>query len=251
MPYFRTACMCAALALAVISAARAADNTSQPRVRIVLVGDSTVAEKSGWGPAFAALLSPGAECLNHARGGRSSKSYFDEGLWQKALAARPNYVLIQFGHNDQPGKGPERETDPNTTYRVNLARYVDQARESGAVPVLVTPLARRVYTADGKVRPDLEPYAEAVKAVAAEKQVPLVDLYARSVAQMLKIGRVAADAWGPPHPQDPKKFDGTHLSAEGARAVAALVAAELGTAVPELAKHLPADTPAGTGAAGK
>src|SRR5215213_9421876 len=95
------------------------------KVKIVLVGDSTVAPNGGWGPGFAKCLGPDAVCVNCAKGGRSSKSYTDEGWWQKALAERPDYVLVQFGHNDQPGKGPERETDPASTYPRNLARYVD------------------------------------------------------------------------------------------------------------------------------
>src|SRR5205823_4923699 len=116
---------------------------SVSKVRIVLVGDSTVAENGGWGPAFAQLLGPGAECINRARSGRSSKSYISEGHWQKALEQKPAYVLIQFGHNDMPGKGPDRETDPQTTYREYLARYVDEARAAGAQPVLVTSMTRR------------------------------------------------------------------------------------------------------------
>jgi lysophospholipase L1-like esterase len=81
-------------------------------MRILLVGDSTVTEDEGWGSGFRARLAPDAECVNHARGGRSSKSYREEGHWRAALSTGARYVLVQFGHNDQPGKGPERETDP-------------------------------------------------------------------------------------------------------------------------------------------
>src|SRR5262245_3153365 len=92
-----------------------AQPTSQPALRpitIVLVGDSTVQPSSGWGPGFEKMLRPEAKYVNWAKGGRSSKSFIDEGWWTKAIAEKPNYVLIQFGHNDQPGKGPQRETDP-------------------------------------------------------------------------------------------------------------------------------------------
>ncbi|MGP3965077.1 GDSL-type esterase/lipase family protein [Nonomuraea sp. 3N208] len=109
-------------------------------MQILLVGDSTVTDFDGWGPGFRARLVPGTECLNHAMGGRSSKSYRDEGFWDKALATRADHVLIQFGHNDQPGKGPERETDPETEYAANLARYVTEARAAGMRPALVTSL---------------------------------------------------------------------------------------------------------------
>jgi len=97
-------------------------------IRVVLVGDSTVTDDSGWGAGFRRLVSGAVEVVNMAANGRSSKSFIDEGRWTEALAKRGQYYLIQFGHNDEPGKGPERETDPKTTYRVNMARYVDEAR---------------------------------------------------------------------------------------------------------------------------
>src|SRR5206468_1588266 len=90
----------------------AAEEAKPTRVRIVLVGDSTVTDRGGWGSGFAKLLGPDAECVNLARSGRSSKSFIHEGHWKKALEQKPDYVLIQFGHNDMPGKGPQRETDP-------------------------------------------------------------------------------------------------------------------------------------------
>src|SRR4051794_31505182 len=86
-----------------------------PKVRIVLAGDSTTAVGSGWGPGFIKCLTPDVDCINMARGGRSSKSFIHEGLWKKSLELKPDYILIQFGHNDQPGHGADRETDPETT----------------------------------------------------------------------------------------------------------------------------------------
>ncbi len=118
------------------------------QLRVVLVGDSTVAEKSGWGTAFMKLLAPDVECTNAARGGQSSKSFLDGGNWAKALALKPDWVLIQFGHNDQPGKGPNRETDPETTYRANLLRYVDDSPRRRRQAVLVTSMVRRVFQPD-------------------------------------------------------------------------------------------------------
>jgi len=101
-------------------------------IRIVLAGDSTVTVKAGWGGTpFAESFKENVQVINLAQGGRSSKSYRDEGWWDKVLAAKPDYVVIQFGHNDQPGKGPARETDPKTTFRQNIARYVDEARAAG------------------------------------------------------------------------------------------------------------------------
>src|SRR6185369_3967647 len=103
---------------------------AQP-AKIVLVGDSTVNDEGGWGPGLRASFGPQVEVVNLAMNGRSSKSFRDEGRWEPALALKPDYILIQFGHNDGPGKGPERETDPRTTFRGNMARYVDEARAAG------------------------------------------------------------------------------------------------------------------------
>ncbi|RYD47825.1 MAG: rhamnogalacturonan acetylesterase [Verrucomicrobiaceae bacterium] len=211
--------------------------------RIVLVGDSTIASGNGWGDALAKLLKPGVECINMGRGGRSSKSYRKEGHWKKALESQPGWVLIQFGHNDQPGKGPDRETDAETTFRENLARYVSEARAAGAKPVLVTSLTRRNFNSAGKIDPQnlkaavdsqagsvlvdsLTDYVEAAKAVAAEQKVPLIDLNARSVRQMNELGPKAAAIFDAKH-KDPNRIDKTHLSPEGSKRTAALVADEI------------------------
>jgi pectinesterase len=205
------------------------------RLRLVLVGDSTVAERTGWGRAFKLFCGPGIECVNLAANGRSSKSYIDEGRWTAALALKADYYLIQFGHNDEPGKGPERETDPSTTYRQYLSRYIEDARGIGAKPVLITSLARRVFK-DGKFYSTLTPYVEAVRAVAAEKQVPIIDLYARSVALIEKMGE---GAWAEFSPLDASgAVDRTHLNGRGALLIAPVVAVELRRAVPELGQHI-------------
>ena len=137
---------------AVIASARSPQAPPAARAaapHIVLVGDSTVTEGSGWGLGFRQLVGPGVTVTNTAQNGRSSKSFRDEGHWATALAAKGDYYLIQFGHNDQPGKGPERETDPATTYPANMARYVDEVRAIGATPILVTSLVRRTFRETG------------------------------------------------------------------------------------------------------
>jgi lysophospholipase L1-like esterase len=215
----------------------AADEPARPKVRIVLVGDSTVIDDGGWGGAFAKLLGPDAECVNLAKSGRSSRSYRAEGHWQKALEQKPAYILIQFGHNDMPGKGPERETDPDTTFRENLARYVEEARQADARPILVTPMTRRLFTPEGKIKSNLVPFAEAVQKVAQEKKVPLVDLHARSIELLDKMGPKAAAALNRAS-ADPARTDLTHLSPKGAEVTAPLVVEELARAVPELRAYL-------------
>ncbi|HUJ71577.1 MAG TPA: rhamnogalacturonan acetylesterase [Verrucomicrobiae bacterium] len=239
-------------------AALSADSGSLPegrKVRIVLVGDSTVTDKSGWGFGFKQFLTDRAECTNTAANGRSSRSFIKEGKWEKALALKGDYYLIQFGHNDEPGKGPDRETDPHTTYREFMARYVDDARAIGAKPILVTSLTRRIFdkSGNGKIVSTLTPYVEEVRKLAAEKHVPLVDLYARSVELCEKLGPEASLAFSPAKTTNQvsnaagtnrvdnpgaNQWDTTHLNATGSVVFARLVVEELARVVPELAPCL-------------
>jgi lysophospholipase L1-like esterase len=213
---------------------------ASPPIRIVLVGDSTVTDDSGWGSGFKRLVSAKVEVINTAANGRSSKSFIDEGRWTEALAKRGQYYLIQFGHNDEPGKGPERETDPKTTYRANMTRYVDDVRALGAKPILVTSLVRRLYKEDGTIRTTQTPYVEVVRALAAEKQVPLVDLHAISLADAENAGD---DVWADLSPKiedgnDKGQVDRTHLNAKGSEVVGRMVIDAVRRVVPELAPLL-------------
>lgn len=203
----------------------------QARIHVVLVGDSTVTDEAGWGKAFANRLLPSARCTNTARGGQSTKSFLDGGRWKQALELRPTHVLIQFGHNDMPGKGPNRETDPQTTYRANLLRFVNEARAAGAQPILVTSIPRRNFK-DGKIVGELAPYVQAVRAVAAEQKTPLVDLFARSIEVLERLGTEASEPWGPIG-KDGKR-DHTHLAPPGQEATVRLLMAELRKVAPDL-----------------
>ncbi|MDR6991903.1 lysophospholipase L1-like esterase [Luteimonas sp. 3794] len=191
------------LSVACPVAAFGTDNPMRPPVtpiqasKIVLVGDSTTAVQGGWGGAFcdrhvASFLA----CVNLARGGRSTYNYRAEGSWDIALHEMRTgpfdavYVLVQFGHNDQPGK-PGRSTDLTSEFPDNLRRYVAEIRTAGAHPVLVTPLTRRQFE-DGRLLDDLAPWAEATRTVARELDVPLVDLHARSRDLVQGMGPVLA-----------------------------------------------------------
>lgn len=194
-------------------------------VKIVLVGDSTVNDEGGWGEGFAASFGGPIEVINLAKNGRSSKSFRDEGLWAPALDAKPAFILIQFGHNDQSGKGPERETDPSTTYRANMERYIAEARAVGATPILVTSIVRRNFDADGKIKRDhLVDYVAEVRKIAAQKNVPLIDLYALTLAQSEALGPEGSKALGAITKEG--KLDTTHLSATGRREIGAIAARE-------------------------
>ncbi|HET8774256.1 MAG TPA: pectinesterase family protein, partial [Thermoanaerobaculia bacterium] len=190
--------------------------------RIAPAGDSTVTEAQGWGQGFESQVAESAAVLNLARGGRSSKSYRTEGFWDDVLRHKPTHVLLQFGHNDQPGKGLDRETDL-PTFRANLARYVEDARAIGAKPILVTSLARRMED------PYLGQYAQATRDVAREQNAPLIDLHAKSTEILEALPVSVRHALGP---------DKTHLNEQGSQLFGAVVAEELATAAPELAKHL-------------
>jgi len=234
-------------------------------VRIILVGDSTMAPRNGYGDALCRRFVAGVECLNLAKYGRSSGSYRAEGSWGPVMdllrepsKGRTTYVLIQFGHNDQPGK-PGRSTDLAREFPANLARYADEVSSLGAVPVLVTPLTRRSFHGS-ELQNDLQAWADTTTRVAREKHVALLDLHAESFAAVAAMGSVEADtlAMEPPparpaanQPEDRaktettaptvSKFDHTHLGEKGAAYFSAMVARQLAGAVPELAAKLAAN----------
>src|ERR1035441_5574257 len=102
------------------------------KIRITLIGDSTQTRNAGYGLGFCANLTDDVACINDAKGGASTKTYYQEGYWEKALADKPDYVLIQFGHNDEETKEHlPRQTNLQTEYPANLKRFVDQARAHG------------------------------------------------------------------------------------------------------------------------
>lgn len=255
--------LAAPLALALFAAtshgAAAADAAAPAKpVRFILVGDSTMASTSGYGDAFCARVNRANTCINLAKGGRSSGSFRAEGRWDEvqgllrgAAAYRATYVLIQFGHNDQPGK-PGRSTDLATEFPVNMARYVKEVKELGGMPVLVTPLTRRSFK-DKVLENNLGPWADVIRATAAAQHVPLLDLNAESYAAVQAMGEDEADTLAmAPRPDKATEaaiaagkvevagaaksaFDRTHLGAKGAAYFSYMVMQEMKRAVPEAA----------------
>ena len=220
-----------AVAWAVMANAPAADPPRRA-LTIALVGDSTVTDDAGWGKAFAGRFDDRVEVRNFAIGGRSSKSWFDERRLPRVLEAKPDYVLLQFGHNDQRGKGPARQTDPQTSYRDYLKTYVKEFRAIGAKPILVSSVTRRTFDESGKIASTLIPWAEAAQVVARDSGVPFIDLHAISVAYHDKIGRDASLAF------NPKPEDVTHFNQQGAEAIADLIVGELAVVSADLASYL-------------
>lgn len=201
-------------------------------VKVALIGDSTVTDSAGWGNAFAGRFGPEVQVRNFAMGARSSKSWFNEKRLPPVLAMKPDYALIQFGHNDQPGKGPDRETDPATTYKDYLRLYVNELRKIGTQPILVSSVVRRTFGKDGKIDSNLAPYAEAAKAVAQELNVPFVDLYTLSLCYHKRIGPEASMAF------NPTPDDRTHFNAKGAEAITDLILQDLKVVAQGLCVHL-------------
>jgi len=221
--------------LVALAFAQGAEPPPQVAVHVVLVGDSTVTDRIGWGLGFRQFAGDGVKISNTAQNGRSSKSFIAEGYWTTALSLKGDYYLIQFGHNDEPGKGADRETDPATTYTANLIRYVDDVRAQGAQPILVTSLVRRNFDPahPDRLLPCLGPYVEAMRQVAATKNVPLIDLHARSLVECERLGPAEVAKLNPRKPDGTP--DTTHLTAAGSAVFARLVVDELRRVVPALA----------------
>lgn len=203
-----------------LAAADAQGHAVRPRA-LRIIGDSTAAEfppedaRMGWGAALASELT-GLTVDDAARSGRSSKSFYEEGHFRTLLARLEpgDLLLIQFGHNDEKAD-PARATDPATTFRDNLRRYVSEGRARAALPVLLTPISRRRFSGDS-VTPSHGAFPDATRAVAAETRTPLIDM-TRSTAQLLeRFGPQASERLFAPG-------DNTHLNADGAHAVARLV----------------------------
>jgi len=206
---------------------------------IFLAGDSTVTDQraepaASWGQMLPAMFGPGVAVANHAESGETLKSFVTELRLDKALSLiRPgDWLFIQFGHNDQKANWPQTYADPAVTYPAWLRTYIAEARRRGAHPVLVTSPERRNYTG-GKVRRTLAEYGEAVRKVAREENVPLIDLQERTVTLYEALGEMQAATLF----NDGGK-DRTHHNNAGAWFLACAVAAEIAEQIPELAAQL-------------
>ncbi|MFE6893164.1 rhamnogalacturonan acetylesterase [Streptomyces sp. NPDC057694] len=220
------------LAAAVASPAAARSHPAHRRT-LFIAGDSTAAQKyadaapeSGWGTALPFFLSDRIRVANHAVNGRSSRSFADEGRLDAILAAiRPGDVLlVQFAHNDEKSADPARYTEPWSTYQQYLRRYLDGARAQGARPVLATPVERRKFDADGNALPTHGDYPAAMRALAKEEGVALLDVQARSIALWQRLGVEETKVY---FNWTATEQDNTHSNPPGAIAVARLVAREL------------------------
>ncbi len=220
--------------------------TPKPKsITIFTIGDSTMANKTtpgdhpaerGWGMMLPEFFKLNVIVQNHAKNGRSSKSFRTEGSWAVVYSQikRGDYVFIQFGHNDQKAD-TLLHSDPETTYKAYLTRYITETRERGGIPVLFTSIVRRSFKTDGTLNDTHGAYIDVVRQVAKEHKVICIDLNAATHKLVQNLGDEPSKAlymW-----VDDRK-DNTHLNEKGARAVAQLAVDSIRIKIPELKKQL-------------
>jgi lysophospholipase L1-like esterase len=214
---------------------------------LYLAGDSTVTDQAvapsaSWGQMLPRFFGTGIVVANHAESGETLKSFVTELRLEKLLSTlkRGDWVMIQFGHNDQKVQWPQTYAEAATTYRSWLRTYIAEVRRRGATPLLVTSPERRNFDAAGRIEPTLADYADAVRAVAKEDSVALVDLNPLSVRFYEALGPDAS-----PSAFADEGRDKTHHNEYGAYSLARMVVEGLRSADPRftagLETHLAAD----------
>ncbi len=207
-------------------------------ITVYLAGDSTMAQKAedrrpetGWGEMLQKYFDiKNVKIDNRAQNGRSTKSFIDEGRWQEIVdnLKKGDYVFIEFGHNDEKADKPSVYTAANTDYRNNLIRFVREVRARQAFPVLLTPVMRRKFDANGNFVDTHGEYPDAVRKVAAELKVPLIDMHRKSEAILKDYGdeqsrKLFLQLQTGENPNYPKGVeDNTHFNPHGADVMAAL-----------------------------
>ncbi len=209
-------------------------------IRVALVGSSACQAYGsrdprliwGWGEVIGEYFNSRVKILNFAVSGYSSKLFLDNGKWKKTLASKPHYVFITIGANDSK-KDPKRYTDPNTTYRANILRFIRETRAAGAVPILVTlnqslrwdKQNQRPDFFNGKVfRADREPYSAVMRDLAKTEKVPCIDLAKAQQAAMEKMGLEKAVKYYRVYDLKTMKLDCFHTNLAGAHLLAGLIA---------------------------
>lgn len=172
---------------------------------IYWAGDSTVQynniltyPQTGIGQVFHLFLKPEVHVENHAKNGRSTKSFIDESRLTAIYdrITEGDFLFIQFGHNDEKKEDPARYTEPFSEYMVNLEKFVNVARNKKAWPVFITPLERRCFTDDGHLGlGEHTDYVAAMKQTAEKLNVPLIDLYSASRAKLREAGPEKTKDW--------------------------------------------------------
>ena len=227
---------------------------AQTKITLFMAGDSTMANKPmrpanperGWGQLLPLYFNDSVRIENHAMNGRSTRSFIAEGRWKAIInKLKPgDYVVVQFGHNDEKTNNGARVTEPFGSFQQNFERFVREVREKKATPILATPIARRRFDKDRRFFDTHSDYPAAIRKVAEEQNVPLLELHTKTCdllkqlgpEQSIKLFNYAAPGEYPKHPDGLQ--DDTHLNAFGATRVCDLAVEEMVKKVPELATHL-------------
>lgn len=225
-------------------------NMPENRITIFTIGDSTMANKkadvapeTGWCMVLQNFFDNGIVVKNRAMNGRSSKSFITEGRWKAVMDSlrQGDYVFIQFGHNDQKSQDSSRFTEPYTSYYYNLQLFVKQTRDKGANPILFTSIERRKFE-KGFLIDSHGNYSTAVRKLAFEMNVPMVDLHLLTSGAISAIGEDDSKniyLWTAANQKFPEgRQDNTHLSSEGALFVAKLAIQSLLSFDNSLQKHI-------------
>jgi lysophospholipase L1-like esterase len=215
------------------------NDMSGDAIKLYVIGDSTASAygadtypRAGWAQVFHDFFNKEKVIIeNRARSGRSSKSFYNEGLWKPVYSAlkKGDYVFIQFGHNDSKKEDQNRYTEPFTDYKKYLKIYADNAREKHAVPVLLTPVHRNSWTNDGKIKDTHGDYPKAMRELAAELDAPLIDIHKKSRDLFESMGeRKMDDIFLVLKKGKYKNYpngvsDNTHFQENGAKKICALV----------------------------
>jgi len=222
------------------------------KIKIFIAGDSTASIKetkaypeTGWGMPFIYFWDSSVTVINRAKNGRSTKTFISEGIWKSIYdeAGPGDYVFIQFGHNDESKEKKERYTTPDE-YKNNLVKFITETKSKKAIPVLLTPVSRRRFDADGKVAQTHEVYSALVRKIAANENVLLIDLDEKSRELYQQFGSensklLFLQLKPGEHPNYPDgKEDNTHFNELGARLVAQLVLKEIKERIPELSSRV-------------
>jgi lysophospholipase L1-like esterase len=209
----------------------------EKKIKVFIAGDSTAATKTadkkpetGWGERIAELFSNNVEFVNFALNGRSSKSFIDEGHLQRIadLISSGDFLFIQFGHNDEK-PDLELHTDAFSTYKFYLKKYIEVAKKANAIPVLLTSIQRRNFNKDGAIQDTHGNYPIAMKELAIELNVTLIDLGEKSRILFNTLGTEKTKEiflWVSPNESQnyPEGVqDNTHFSENGAKKIATLV----------------------------
>ena len=223
---------------------------------VYLAGNSTVTDQqnepwSSWGQMLPCFFKPGIVIANHAESGESLKRFSAEHRLEKIASTLKagDYLLIQFGHNDQK-KQSSAYVAPFEGYQEQLRLYIGVARKAGAQPLLVTPVQRRTFDAEGKIENSHGDYPEAMRQVALEEGVPCIDLNAMSAQLFEALGPEASKKAFVHFPagafpgQTEALADDSHFSTYGAYELAKCIVQGIKTSESDLARYLNDDLPA-------